>query len=90
MMAVAADIDIILLMDVVLIAITDHKKIPMDRLRELPPWRAVLMARVAEIAGAMTRAEVDDLVREAREVGGAGHLAAHAPSTPHRRKQTHL
>lgn len=38
-------------------------------LRSLPPWRAVLLARVACKAGAMTRADRDALVREVHLYG---------------------
>jgi hypothetical protein len=70
------DLDIKRRQDVVLIAITDQKMT--DRawtaLRELPPWRAVLLARVGHLAGAISVRDRDDLVREARLVGGYGAL----------------
>ena len=44
-------------------------------MRTLPPWRAVMMARLAVSCGVMDRAELDALIDEAREVGGAGTLS---------------
>jgi hypothetical protein len=43
-------------------------------LRRLPPWRAVLMARIAHKAGLMDRRAMDALIREAELVGGEGTL----------------
>ena len=65
--------EIFALQDNVLISITDGK---MDHksLRMLPPWRAVLLARVAHMAGAMSRELRDRVVKEARDVGGTGQL----------------
>lgn len=57
-----------------LIAITDGKRPPDECLRKLPPWRAVLIARVALRAGVMSQEEVDALVAEARYIGGDGTL----------------
>ena len=45
-----------------------------QRCRELPPWRAVMFARVAHKAGLLSRAALDAMVREAQLVGGAGKL----------------
>lgn len=64
-----------------LLAITKGVKPPEDALRALPPWRAVMIARVAEKAGLMTIEEVDELVKEAAAVGGAGRLVAKNIST---------
>lgn len=71
---VSAHDALIAAMDDCLIAITDGKPIPTARLRSLPPWRAVLIARVAHKAGAMGTVEVQALVDEARRVGGDGTL----------------
>lgn len=59
-----------------LIAITDGRPVPLAALRALPPWRAVLIARVAARAGVMDQAAVDALVAEARSVSvfGDGRL----------------
>lgn len=43
-------------------------------LRELPPWRAVLLARIAYQAKVLPRMELDRLADEARRVGGDGTL----------------
>lgn len=61
--------------DDVLVAITDGRPVTRDMLWRLPPWRAVLLARVAAKAGVMQPNEVIQLVEEARAVGGAGQLA---------------
>ena len=71
---------IIFLMDDVLIDITDGYD-PIPRLRHLPPWRAVMLARVAEKCGLIERPVLDALIAEASAVGGAGALAALAPNT---------
>lgn len=60
-----------------LLAITEGKALPNDKLRNLPPWRAVMIARVAEKAGVMSATQVERLVAEAREVGGNGRLLHH-------------
>ncbi len=57
-----------------LIAITDGKPLPQRSLRALPPLRAVMIARVAVKAGVMPQSELDDLIKEARLVGGDGRL----------------
>ena len=58
-----------------LIAIEDGDPLPVRALRSLPPWRAVLMARVAEKAGiGLERGSVVQLVAEAWAVTGAGTL----------------
>lgn len=62
-------------MDDILIAITDGKPVPSKALAALPPWRAVLMARVAEKAGRpLEHGTLDDLVTAARRAGGNGKL----------------
>jgi hypothetical protein len=66
--------EIIAAMDDVILAITDGQPVPMDRMRSLPPWRAVMMARLALAAGALDGDTVAVLVAEAVVVGGAGRL----------------
>ena len=57
-----------------LIALESGRR-PSDRiLRKLPPWRAVMIARIALRMELMTQEEVDELVEEARTVGGDGKL----------------
>jgi hypothetical protein len=61
--------------DVCLIAITDGQPVPAASLGQLPPWRAVLIARVAERAGIpLEGGSVAQLRAEAARVGGAGQL----------------
>lgn len=69
--------------DDILVALTtkpphfrDHERRVM---RTLPPWRAVMMARLAVSCGVMEQAECDLLVEEARVVGGNGSLSAKSP-----------
>lgn len=57
-----------------LIAISDGKSPSKRALYSLPPWRAVLIARVAVRAGVMTEEEVREMVEQARRVGGEGTL----------------
>ncbi|GAC1542715.1 MAG: hypothetical protein NVS3B12_30940 [Acidimicrobiales bacterium] len=58
-----------------LIAVTDGINLPTSSLMALPPWRAVLVARVAARAGiGLQQGTVAQLVAEAREVGGKGTL----------------
>lgn len=62
--------------DACLIAITDGAAtLPSDRLVELPPWRAVLVARVAARAGVgLAGGTLRELVEMASAVGGEGRL----------------
>ncbi len=61
--------------DSCLIAITDERPVPARDLGKLPPWRAVLIARVAERAGIpLEGGTLDELIAEARRVGGEGTL----------------
>lgn len=61
--------------DECLIAITDGYPLPTTALLGLPPWRAVLLARVADRAGiGLEAGTLDQLVAEASKVGGAGRL----------------
>jgi len=58
-------------------AIEDGRPVPADRLGKLPPWRAVLIARVAARARVpLERGTVEQLAAEAVEVGGAGTLGS--------------
>ncbi|MGH9095292.1 MAG: hypothetical protein ACRDXE_09040 [Acidimicrobiales bacterium] len=58
-----------------LLAITDGNPLPTKDLRTLPPWRAVMLARVAAKAGVgLERGTLDQLVAEASAVGGRGVL----------------
>jgi hypothetical protein len=66
--------EIIALQDEVLIAVTDDKPIPMDALRSLPPWRAVLLARALAKGNLLPQSAVNLLVRQAARVGGDGRL----------------
>lgn len=60
-----------------LIAIEDGKPVPTRKLAALPPWRASMIAHIAEKAGVSledgTAAQVH---AEARQVGGAGALGS--------------
>lgn len=58
-----------------LIAMETGKKPPREKLRNLPPWRAVLIARICNQGQIMTDEEVEELVNEARAVGGKGRLS---------------
>lgn len=61
--------------DQCLIAITDGRPLPAASIAQLPPWRAVLIARVADKAGIpLEGGTLDDLVAEASRVGGEGDL----------------
>lgn len=61
--------------DDLLIAIEDGSPLPTTRLKALPPWRAVMLARVAARAGVgLEEGTLDQLAAEAREVKGDGTL----------------
>lgn len=78
--------DLVGLMDACLIAITDGNPIPSEAIAALPPWRAVLLARVADKAGVdLEHGTLDQLVAEATRVGGAGTLVWPRGRTSHRR-----
>ena len=69
--------DLLALQDDCLISITDHRPLPAQSLRALPPWRAVLIARIANLAGITTTDDghdLDEIVLEAQIVGGSGAL----------------
>lgn len=58
-----------------LIAISDGDPLPTAALLALPPWRAVLLARVADRAGVrLEQGTLPQLVAEASAVGGEGRL----------------
>jgi hypothetical protein len=79
--------ELIAAMDRCLIAITDGQPIPSEALAALPPWRAVLLARVAHKAGVdLEHGTVEQLVAEATRVGGAGKLVWPRGRTNHRRR----
>jgi len=65
--------DLVRLQDAVLISINDGW-LDQRALRQMPPWRAALFARVAYKAGVMTRRDLDALVREVVLTGGQGRL----------------
>lgn len=61
--------------DMCLIAISQGKPVPSGPLGMLPPWRAVLIGRVADKAGiSLEGGTLEDLVTEANRVGGEGKL----------------
>jgi hypothetical protein len=66
--------EIIALMDDCLIAIQDGRQIPESALRQLPPWRAVLIADVAVKSGYYPAHAAAALRSEARRIGGNGML----------------
>jgi hypothetical protein len=53
------------LQDRVLASLTSKGPADREALRELPPWRAATLARVAYRAGSLSREERDAVVREA-------------------------
>jgi hypothetical protein len=58
-----------------LIAISQGRSVPTRHLQSLPPWRAALIARVADRAGIpLEHGTLDQLVAEAARVTGAGRL----------------
>jgi len=70
-----SETDIYGLQDDCLIAIEDGHPLRADRLLKLPPWRAVLVARVAQRAKVpLEKGTVDQLIAEASAVGGNGKL----------------
>jgi hypothetical protein len=67
--------DIYGVQDDLLISIEDGEPLASAKLQRLPPWRAVMVARLAEKAGvAMEQGDVPQIVAEARAVGGDGVL----------------
>lgn len=61
--------------DVCMIAMESERPLPTGALSSLPPWRAVMLARIAAAAGiGLEAGTLDQLVAEAREVTGAGKL----------------
>lgn len=58
-----------------LLAIEDGDQVPAAKLAKLPPWRAVMIARIAARANvSLERGTLAQLHAEARAVGGAGTL----------------
>lgn len=58
-----------------LIAITDERPLPVKALQALPPYRAVLLTRVAyQAGGCLEFGSLEDLIAEADAVGGDGTL----------------
>jgi len=73
----AEEIGIYATQDDCLICIRNRFPIPDVSLRKLPPWRAVLIARIGAQAGVrMECGSLAELEAEAARVGGAGKLAA--------------
>lgn len=64
--------------DRIMRAITDGEPISRYEFLDLPPWRAVLLARVAYAARAINPALLDRLTTEARKVGGEGKITREA------------
>lgn len=60
-----------------LIAIENSRPLPTAALQKLPPWRAVLIARVADRAGvSLEQGTVEQIVQEAVRVSGEGQLGS--------------
>ena len=58
-----------------LLAIEDGHPVPAAKLAKLPPWRAVMVARIAARAAVpLERGTLDQLHAEAVQVGGTGTL----------------
>lgn len=68
--------EVFALQDDCLIAISEGKQIPAEKLRQLPPWRAVLIARVGEsgYSGISDGTTIDELINEAVSARGQGKL----------------
>lgn len=60
-------------------------RIDMAVVRQLPPWRAVMIARIAYKCRVLPRRELDELTREAQLVGGMGTLKP--PKVPKAKKK---
>lgn len=61
--------------DDLLISITDRRPLPTRLLRALPPYRALMIARIACQAGVgLEQGDVDQLAAEAARVGGGQRL----------------
>jgi hypothetical protein len=62
--------DILVRLDAVILSlITPGRPVDLWALRSLPRWRAETMARLAHKAGAITKAQRDEIVREAAVLG---------------------
>lgn len=58
-----------------LLAIEDGRPVPAAKLAKLPPWRAVMLGRIAAKAGVpLERGTLGQLRAEAAEAGGSGTL----------------
>jgi hypothetical protein len=69
--------------DDILLSIEDGKPIPTKAINALPPWRAVMLCRVADKAGArLQHGTLEELIAMAREVGGDGYLTWPPPYIP--------
>jgi hypothetical protein len=67
--------DIYAIQDDLLISVEDGHPLRTGKLKQLPPWRAVMVARVALKAGVpMEQGTVKQIVAEAVAVGGDGTL----------------
>lgn len=61
--------------DTCMIAIENSKPLPTAALQALPPWRAVMLARIAHAAGlGLEQGSIEQITAEARQVTGAGKL----------------
>lgn len=67
---------IVAAMDDVLIPAGDGRGVDLGRLRLLPPWRAVMLARVLVkvTPPVLSYADLEELERDAQRVGGDGRL----------------
>jgi hypothetical protein len=74
-MRAARNAEIYAVQDDLLLSITDCKALESAKLQKLPPWRAFMIACVAEQAGIpLEHGTVDQIQAEAREKTGAGIL----------------
>jgi hypothetical protein len=61
--------------DDLLLSITEGRALDTRKLRVLPPWRAVMLGRVAQRAGlGLERGTLEQLQAEAHRVGRGGRL----------------
>lgn len=69
-----SDRDVYAHQDDILINIEDGKRITKAMLKKLPPWRARVLAHIAERAGCPMEVTHEEVRAEARRVGGEGVL----------------
>lgn len=69
---------IMAIQDDIFISVNDGKGASVDKLVDLPPWRAYMIAKVCARAGALSWAIVDAIYAEAGEIGGKGTLTIQA------------